>query len=55
MKTKEIQKSKRLEKLHKVFIEQKVEIDQIDLEFTYELTRKFCKLAVNQILKSNGG
>jgi|GEM_PF-5638194 len=51
MKTKEIPESKRLEKLHEIFILQKVEIDHIDLELAYGLIRKLCKLAVNQIVK----
>lgn len=51
MKTKEIPKSKRLEELHEIFTLQKVEIDHIDLELTYGLIRKLCKLAVNQIVK----
>lgn len=51
MKTKEIPKSKRLEELHEIFTLQKVEIDHIDLELTYGLIRKLCKLAVNQMVK----
>lgn len=51
MKAKGKTRSDRLDQLRKCFLEEGMEISQNDLENAYELIRKFCKLAVNQIVK----
>lgn len=51
MKTKEFSRFKRLDQLRKCLESGDIELTQNDLEEVYEIINKFCKLAVNQIVK----